>query len=119
MKHFMHLKEKPFRSIWEGKKTIELRLYDEKRRAVRVGDQIEFDNVSDSGQIIVVNVIAIYTFESFAKLYERLPLEKCGYSQEEAKTASAKDMDEYYSPEEQLENGVVGIEFEIAERVKK
>ena len=29
----MHLKEKPFRSIWEGNKTIELRLYDEKRRA--------------------------------------------------------------------------------------
>lgn len=40
MKHYMHFKEKPFQSIWEGNKTIELRLYDEKRRAVKVGDQI-------------------------------------------------------------------------------
>lgn len=116
MKHYMHLKEKPFRSIWEGNKTIELRLYDEKRRAVKVGDQIEFDNLSNPGQLILVNVTAIHTFESFAKLYETLPLEKCGYAVHEVRTASASDMNEYYSLEEQLENGVVGIEFVVAEK---
>ena len=68
MKHYMHLKEKPFRSIWEGNKTIELRLYDEKRRAVKVGDQIEFDNLSNPGQLILVNVIAIYVFESLSSI---------------------------------------------------
>ena len=116
MKHYMHLKEKPFRSIWEGNKTIELRLYDEKRRAVKVGDQIEFDNLSNPGQLILVNVTAIHTFESFAKLYETLPLEKCGYAVHEVRTAAASDMNEYYSLEEQLENGVVGIEFVVAEK---
>lgn len=116
MKHYMHLKEKPFRSIWEGNKTIELRLYDEKRRAVKVGDQIEFDNLSNPGQLILVNVTAIHIFESFAKLYETLPLERCGYVVNEVRTASASDMNEYYSLEEQLENGVVGIEFVVAEK---
>lgn len=116
MKHYMHLKEKPFRSIWEGNKTIELRLYDEKRRAVKVGDQIEFDNLSTPGQLILVNVIAIHTFESFTKLYETLPLERCGYDVDEVHTASASDMNEYYSLEEQRENGVCGIEFVITKK---
>ena len=43
MKHFMHLKAEPFDLIWNGQKTIELRLYDEKRRSVSVGDLIEFE----------------------------------------------------------------------------
>jgi len=113
----MHLKEKPFLSIWEGNKTIELRLYDEKRRNVKVGDQIEFDNLSNSGQLIIVNVIAVYVFESFAKLYEKLPLQKCGYAPDEVQVTSASDMNEYYSTEQQRENGVVGIEFEIVEKM--
>lgn len=113
MKHYMHLKEKPFLSIWEGNKTIELRLYDEKRRSVKVGDQIEFDNLSNPGQQIIVKVVSIHVFDSFAKLYETLPLGKCGYAPDEVKTASAEDMNEYYSFEEQKEYGVVGIEFAI------
>jgi len=36
-KHFMHLKEAPFRQIWDGHKTIELRLYDEKRQLLQPG----------------------------------------------------------------------------------
>lgn len=116
MKHYMHLKDKPFRSIWKGNKTIELRLYDEKRRAVKVGDKIEFDNLSNPGQPILVNVTAIHTFESFAKLYETLPIERCGYTVNEVRTVSASDVNEYCSLEEQLENGVVGIEFVVVEK---
>ena len=40
MKHYMHLKEKPFRSIWEGNKTIELRLHDEKRWEIKLNSII-------------------------------------------------------------------------------
>ena len=115
MKYYMHLKEDPFLKIREGKKTIELRLYDEKRRKINVGDRIEFENGSDPDQKIVANVTALHTYQSFAKLYEALPLEKCGYAPHEVKEASASDMDAYYAPEEQKKYGVVGIEFEIVE----
>ena len=40
-----------------------------------------------------------------------LPLMACGYTPEEARTASPRDMDRYYSPEVQRQWGVVGIEL--------
>ena len=115
----MRLKKDPFEKIWEGSKTIELRLYDEKRRNVCVGDSIEFENLSNNSQRIVVCVTALHLFDSFEKLYESLPLEKCGYSHDEAENASASDMNAYYSLEEQASFGVVGIEFEVLDKIRQ
>ena len=42
MRHQMRLKDAPFQMIWDGEKTIELRLLDEKRKLVNIGDIIEF-----------------------------------------------------------------------------
>lgn len=42
MKHCMKLNDNPFAAIEKGEKTIELRLYDEKRKKINVGDEIEF-----------------------------------------------------------------------------
>ena len=42
MLYKMKLNESPFERIKNGTKTIEFRLYDEKRQQVKVGDQIEF-----------------------------------------------------------------------------
>lgn len=39
-KHIMNLTPSPFQMIREGKKTIELRLYDEKRKSISVGEVI-------------------------------------------------------------------------------
>ena len=41
------------------------------------------------------------------------PLDKCGYLPHELATASAKDMEAYYSPEKQRCYGVVGIELAL------
>ena len=79
MKHYMHLKKRPFQKIWNGEKTIELRLFDEKRRLICIGDQIEFENASYPVQHILTTVKAIHRFDSFEKLYASLPLEQCGY----------------------------------------
>ena len=42
MIHQMSLRPHPFEKIKLGEKTIELRLYDEKRKEIKVGDTIEF-----------------------------------------------------------------------------
>lgn len=42
MTHCMKLNAEPFEKIERGEKAIELRLFDEKRRAVKTGDIIEF-----------------------------------------------------------------------------
>lgn len=114
-KHYMHLNEGPFEKIRFGKKTIELRLYDEKRQKVSIGDVIVFDNLSEPGVTISARVTDIHRFDNFDALYKSLPLQKCGYSDDEVKTASPDDMLEYYSKEEQQKYGVVGIEIELCE----
>lgn len=113
MKHKMKLQDAPFRLIESGIKTIELRLYDEKRRAICVGDEIEFTNANDTDAVLRCEVIEIFVFPSFAELYRRLPLEKCGYTSDRIAAASPSDMDLYYSTEEQKRYGVVGIEIKL------
>lgn len=112
MIHEMKLCPEPFGKIKSGAKTFELRLHDEKRQKVRVGDTIIFTNTEDAVQQIEVTVKALHPFRSFEELYEVLPLEKCGYTPETVADAHPSDMEEYYSPEEQAEYGVLAIEIE-------
>lgn len=113
MEHRMRLKPSPFEKIKQGTKTIELRLYDEKRRKISIGDKIRFVNIEDEGETLLVEVKNLYAFASFEKLYQHLPLTSCGYTQEDVHRASPRDMEEYYSPEKQRKYGVVGIEIAL------
>ena len=113
MKHVMNLHDAPYDMIKSGRKTIELRLYDEKRRLIAVGDEIEFINSRDPSRSLICAVRGIYVFDSFRDLYGALPLLSCGYTQEDVDTASHTDMDRYYTKEQQERYGVVGIEIEL------
>ena len=106
--HEMRLNPAPFRMIKSGGKTIELRLYDEKRRRIAVQDTITFIE-TDTGEKLSVTVTALHVFPSFDALYRALPLKECGYTEENVKTASPDDMLAYYSAEQQRSHGVVGI----------
>ncbi len=113
MTHYMNLNASPFEKIKSGEKTIELRLYDEKRQAIAVDDSIVFTMTDDHSQQITVKVTALHIFKDFEELYAKLPLDKCGYNREELPAASYKDMEQYYSKEKQAKYGVVGIEIEL------
>ena len=106
----MRLHKEPFELIKNGSKTIELRLYDEKRQMINLGDTITFENRSD-GDKIQVKVIALYKYPSFEELYKHFDKVSIGYKEDEE--ADPKDMELYYSSEEQSKNGVVGIEMEL------
>lgn len=106
----MRLHKGPFELIKNGSKTIELRLYDEKRQMINVGDTITFENRSD-GDKIIVKVIALHKYPSFEELYKHFNIVSIGYKEDEE--ANPKDMELYYSSEEQSKYGVVGIEMEL------
>ena len=78
---------------------------------MQAGDIIRFESTADETDVLFVLVEGLRFFRSFDELYRVLPLTRCGYTEEEAKTASPRDMDRYYSPEEQKKWGVVGIEL--------
>ena len=113
MTHQMKLQDAPFEMIEKGIKTIELRLLDEKRQSLQVGDKVEFTHTKNATRVINSRVIALHIFSSFAELYANLPLLKCGYTKEDIHTAKPSDMDAYYTREEQQKYGVVGIEIEL------
>ena len=110
--HEMKLREAPFYMIASGKKTVELRLYDEKRRTVSVGDRITF-TLADKEERVTCTVTALHCFPSFAELYAHLPLLSCGYTEETVSDASPEDMRKYYSAEEESAYGVIGIEISL------
>lgn len=111
--HVMNLTPAPMQGIRTGNKTIELRLNDEKRKQISVGDTIKFINTEDSNDTLRVKVVDLFLFSSFAELYDNLPLLNCGYNEDNINTASPDDMEMYYSREKQNKYGVVGIEISL------
>ena len=104
----MKLKDNPFRRISEGRKTIEIRLYDEKRRLVQPDDYIEFTNMED-GKKIKTKVIKLHLFNSFKELFDKFDNSYLGHDEK----VDYKRMYDYYTEEEEKEYGVVGIEIKL------
>ena len=108
MKYEMKLNESPFNKIKNGTKTIELRLFDEKRRLLKINDYIEFTNISN-GEKLIVQIENLYIFENFKDLYNYFDKCMLGYSKNSV--ADFKDMEKYYSKDEQEKYGVLAIKI--------
>ena len=107
----MNLDPSAFLKIEKGSKTIELRLNDEKRQKIKIGDRIEF-RCGEINSVIFAEVIKLHKFPDFEQLYKALPLEKCGYSENALKTAHYTDMEKYYTKEQIKKYGALGIELQ-------
>ena len=110
MIHELRLHNEPFEKVKNGTKTIEMRLYDEKRKLIKENDIIEFTN-RNTNEKIRTKVLKLHLYSSFEKLYNDFDNASLGYDKDEIK--DFKDMEEYYSKEEQCQYGVVGIEIEL------
>ncbi len=113
MKHEMKLALEPFDMIADGRKTIELRLYDDKRKKIKIGDEIQFICIEPPHNTLNATVIGLHRYNSFLELYNHLDLLKCGYTEKDIDSAKPEDMNLYYSKEQQEKYGVVGIELNI------
>ncbi len=107
MLHKMKLNESPFERIKNGTKTIEFRLYDEKRQQIKIGDKIEFTKLPDYNEKLLVDVIDLYRENTFEELFRKL------YSNEEEIVQKTKSMHKIYSPEKEQQYGILGIKIKI------
>ena len=107
MIHKMKLNESPFNRIKNGTKTIEFRLYDEKRKQVKIGDKIEFSKLPDLKEKLLVDVIDLYREDTFENLFRKL------YKDEKEVSEKTKGMYEIYSQEKEKQYGVLGIKIKI------
>lgn len=118
MTHFMNLNAEPFDKIASGQKTIELRLYDEKRKLVKPDDEIIFTHIQNPYRSISVIVDSVITAASFETLFKHISLIDCGYEEKDINGTNYLDMNQYYSEEQQRQYGVVGIKFSKNEKRK-
>ena len=107
--HALQLATVPFDAIVGGQKTIESRLYDEKRQLIQLGDEIIFTNREATDQTVTVKVVGLLRYETFGLLFSHNQPSKFGG---ESVEWLENQINEFYSIDEQRENGVIGIEFE-------
>jgi len=108
--HEMSLQPKYFDFIKDGTKRIELRLYDEKRRSIQLGDIIEFAKSDD--EKFKAEVIGLLRYNSFADLFEDFDISILADSSM-TKQELLEALGEFYTEEKQAEFGVIGIRIEL------
>ena len=74
-RHQLKLATVPFESIKFGNKTIESRLYDDKRREIEIGDEIEFTN-RETEETLLTKVVGLHRFQTFENMFERMESNK-------------------------------------------
>lgn len=106
--HNMKLEQKPyFDLVQNGSKTIELRLWDEKRRQIKPGDEIIF---RDGERVLTVIVTGLIVAETFADLLHMIDVKKTGIPTTEK---AINVMNSVYDINEQKQNAVVGIMIKL------
>lgn len=107
MKFHMKLLKEPFDNIKNGTKTIEFRLYDEKRKQVKVGDIIEFSLLPDLNEKIETKVIELYRANTFEELFRKF------YTDENEIKNKLESIHSIYNFEKEKKYGVLGIKLEL------
>ena len=108
--HEMNLQPRFYDYIKNGTKRIELRLFDEKRQKIQLGDIIEFS--ASENESLKTEVIGILRYRTFAELFEDFDISVL------ADDSMTKDellgiLSEFYTLERQKEFGVVGIRIKV------
>ncbi len=106
----MTLHHEPFSAIKEGWKTVEMRLCDEKRMMLKIGDTIEFTD-RETKEKMLTRVVNLEKFKDFYELYANYDKAKIGYRENEA--AHPDDMSQYYSKEDIDRFGTLAITIEL------
>lgn len=111
--HEMKLRPKYYDFILNGTKRIEIRLNDEKRQKISLGDKIRFHK--DHGALeeyfdaTVIGLLRYNTFEELFKDHDIILLADKSLTKEEL----LKVLEEFYPKEEQAKYGVLGIRIKL------
>ena len=107
----VHLHKEVFDIVKDGIKDVEVRLNDEKRRQLKVGDKLIFisrGNYTDQITAIVKKLVYFKDFVEVTKAYEMKRI----YLEDTSLDEYLELMSKFYSRKEQEKYGVVAIEFE-------
>ncbi|VEU70861.1 Cof-type HAD-IIB family hydrolase [Mycoplasmopsis glycophila] len=104
------VENKWFNKIKNGTKTIEIRVNSTRRRHLKTNDLIKIKNES-TNELLLGKITKIHNFPTFKMLFEALEPNKLGF--DSANDNNYEQMYNYYTKEQEKENGVIGVEFEL------
>ena len=110
MEHILKLQPKYFDYINNGTKRIELRLYDEKRQKINIGDTIIFKKEPELKAAMQVKVIGLLRYNTFEELFRDFDIEMMA-DKSMTKKELLSVLEEFYTPEKQKKYGVVEYEL--------
>jgi hypothetical protein len=108
--HQMNLQPTYFNFIKNGTKRIELRLYDEKRQKINLGDIIEFSK--DDGENFKAEVIGLLRYASFTDLFEDFDISILADASM-TKQELLDVLSQFYTEEKQAMFGVIGFRIKL------
>lgn len=113
MNYTMKLTADPFERIRSGRKTIEVRLYDEKRKEISLGDTISFLKLPDLSETVETKVVGLSRFKSFRDLYSVFGTEPFGHQPDMTVEEQVLGMRDAYSEEQEKKFGVLGLHLQL------
>ena len=112
MIHEMKLQPEYFNFILNGTKRIEIRINDEKRQNIKLGDKIKFlkePDLNESFEAQVIGLLRYNSFEEMFKDYDISILSDKSMTKEELISV----LEQFYTKEKQEKYGVLGIRIEL------
>lgn len=105
----MKLNKDPFDKMKSGKKIIEIRLYDDKRQQINIGDSIVFTKLPNNKETLTVEVVGLFRYPKIADLVSDFNMAYFGYPSNYDKDEFTNSIYSIYTPEQENEHGILGI----------
>lgn len=108
--HTLSVQPDIYQKIVSGVKTIEIRLNDEKRQLLKVGDPLIIQKEPDRYENLRATITDLITANSFKELLKVAKVKDCGFDSEQE---CLETLRKFYSEESEKYYGVVGIKIKI------
>jgi ASC-1-like (ASCH) protein len=108
----MKLQPEHYNYVLNGTKRIELRLNDDKRKKLKLGDRIKLLKEPDLDESIIVEVKGLLYYKSFEDLFNDYDIDILA-DKDMSKEELLESLSKYYPIDEQNKYNVVGIRIEL------
>lgn len=112
MNHEMKLQPEYYNYMLNGTKRIEIRLNDEKRKIIQVGDTITFLKEPDLKESFNTKVIELLKYNNFEELIKDIDISLLA-DKSITKEELINTLEKFYPIEKQNKYGVLGIRIEL------
>ena len=112
MEHEMKLQPEYYNFILNGTKRIEIRLFDEKRQQIKIGDTIKFLKEPDLKECFNAKVTGLLRYSTFEDMFEDFDISVLS-DKSMTKEVLIGVLEQFYTKEKQEQYGVLGIRIEL------